>query len=1013
MAAPNELRQLVARFREQQDSYTSGRYKEAQLRQEFLNPFLGLLGWDVLNERGYAEPYKEVVHEDTLRIGTATKAPDYAIRIGGSTKFFLEAKEPSVRLKDDPAPAQQLRRYAWSAKLPLSVLTDFEEFAIYDCRFRPAKGDKAAVGRVLYMTFEDYEDRWDELAGVLSRDAVLRGSFDKYAASSRRKRGTAAVDDAFLEEVLEWRKLLAQNVAKNNPTLGEHELNYTVQRTIDRLIFLRICEDRGIEATNRLRDASEGTGLYAKLLGLFRLADDRYNSGLFHFREERDRPTPVDALTPSLVIDDAPLRQIVSSMYYPESPYEFSVLPPEILGHVYEQLLGSVIRLTPKRRVQIEEKPAVRKAGGVFYTPKRVVDYIVRRTVGLYLEGRRPSQRHVHELRVVDPACGSGSFLIAAFQFLLDWYRDQYVADGPAKHRTRLYEAGANRWLLATEEKKRILLTHIFGVDIDPQAVEVTKLSLMLKVLEGENEQTLSRQLALLHTRALPDLGENIKCGNSLLGPEDVGHNLFPDRQLIDRINPFDWAAEFSVIMAAGGFTCIVGNPPYIRIQTLSEWAPEEADMYRRIYLSAATGNWDIYVAFVEKALHLLKAGGRLGFIVPSKFFTTDYGRPLRGLLSQRRALREVVDFGHEQVFRNATTYTSLVFAASDPGTSLEYSKAESNELETGEPTRRLIPLEEIGADPWTFQSVEGSGLTARMREGSTPLGEIPTRIARGSSSGDDGVFILRRDGRKLVTEDGDEVEVEHDLLATPVSASDFGRYRFRANDDRAIIFPYRQSGPDFELIPEADLKRDFPGTYEYLRARKARLTKRKQFPEWYAYSAARNLAVHERAQMLIPLLANQGSVCFVPEERGRLCLMASGGFSITLDDKHTNLSPLYVLGLLNSRPLFWQLRSISNKFRGGWVTCTKQYVETLPIRTRRSGKRARPDGHDEVVQFVTQLLKANADLAQATVPHTRTALERQIVALDGELDRLVMDLYEVSDSERALITQENAAGSS
>jgi predicted type IV restriction endonuclease len=388
MTAPAQVEQLVERFDRNLAAYRSGQYNEAQVRQEFINPFFEALGWDVYNKKGYAEAYKDVIHEDAIKVGGATKAPDYCFRIGGTRKFFLEAKKPSVDIKHDTHPAYQLRRYAWSAKLPLSILTDFEEFAVYDCRVKPDKADKSSAGRTLYVNYADYIDRWDEISSIFSRTAVLQGSFDKYVESTKAKRGTAEVDTAFLQEIERWRELLARNIALRNPHLSQRELNFAVQHTIDRLIFLRIGEDRGLEPYGRLMALQNGHQVYERLGQLFRQADDRYNSGLFHFKTEKDRPEASDELSLNLSVDDKVLKDILRNLYYPDSPYEFSVLPADILGQVYEQFLGKVIRLTSGHRAVVEDKPEVKKAGGVYYTPTYIVDYIVKQTVGQLLAVR-------------------------------------------------------------------------------------------------------------------------------------------------------------------------------------------------------------------------------------------------------------------------------------------------------------------------------------------------------------------------------------------------------------------------------------------------------------------------------------------------------------------------------------------------------------------------------------------------------------------------------------------------
>jgi predicted type IV restriction endonuclease len=211
MNVPDSALELIERFDRNRDAYLSGAYNEFQLRKEFLDPLFETLGWDMQNKLGYAEAYKDVIHEDSIKVGGFTKAPDYCFRVGGTRKFFVEAKKPSVNVKDDTSPAFQLRRYAWSAKLPLSILSDFEEFAVYDCRIKPVKTDKASTARILYMTYEQYPEKWDKIASIFARDSILKGSFDRYVETTKGKKGTAEVDAAFLKEIESWRDSLARS----------------------------------------------------------------------------------------------------------------------------------------------------------------------------------------------------------------------------------------------------------------------------------------------------------------------------------------------------------------------------------------------------------------------------------------------------------------------------------------------------------------------------------------------------------------------------------------------------------------------------------------------------------------------------------------------------------------------------------------------------------------------------------------------------------------------------------
>ncbi|MEW5941303.1 MAG: N-6 DNA methylase, partial [Chloroflexota bacterium] len=637
MSAPEIVKQLVERFEQHRDAYRSGKYNETQLRREFLDPFFEALGWDVLNRLGYSEENKHVIHEDSLEIEGVKKAPDYAFKIGRERKFFVEAKKPSVKIESNPEVAFQLRRYVWSAKLPLGILTDFEEFAVYECRSKPKSSDSVKTGRVALFKYTDFIERWDEIASIFSYEAVMKGGFDSFANTAAKKKGTAEVDEAFLAEIEGWRDTLAKNIALRNKARIHHEadLNFAVQMTIDRVIFLRICEERGFEPENQLHEISRRENIFAELSRLFERADKRYNSGLFHFRKESGRGA-ADTFTPTLEIDDKVLKEIIRDLYYP-SPYVFSQIPADILGQIYEQFLGKVIRLTAGAQAKVEEKPEVRKAGGVFYTPTYIVDYIVANSVGRLLDptpipspdGKTPSGEgrkgmtpaEVAKLKIVDPACGSGTFLLGAFQFLIDWHLRWYLEHDPEKWAkgknpaliplphfgsSKMGEGRGGGWKLSVAKKKEILLNNIHGVDIDPQAVEVTKLSLLLKVIEDPG------QLSLLDERILPDLGKNIQCGNSLIGRDYFEGQLMVEEAERARVNAFDWKQAFPDVFAQGGFDAVIGNPPYGASFT------REDDLYFSGTYETFSATKDVYTCFIEKALLVSKGKGRVAFIVPS-----------------------------------------------------------------------------------------------------------------------------------------------------------------------------------------------------------------------------------------------------------------------------------------------------------------------------------------------------------------------------------------------------------
>lgn len=1006
---PQAVLDLIRRFEQNRQAYHSPTYNETQLRREFLDPFFKALGWDVANEQGYAEAYKEVVHEDAIKGGQGTKAPDYCFRIGGVRKFFLEAKRPAVDIKHDVGPAYQLRCYAWTAKLPLSILSDFEEFAVYDCRIKPDHRHNAAIGRILYLPYTDYARRWDEIAGVFSRDAVLKGFFDRFADSNRAKGGTADVDEDFLKTLEGWRADLARNLALRNPKLSQRELNFAVQRVIDRIIFLRICEDRGIEDHGRLRALINGGDIYPRLGQLFEEADTRYNSGLFHFKPEKGRQEAPDELTPGLQLDDKLLREIIKSLYYPESPYVFGAMSPDILGQVYEQFLGKVIRLTEGHRAVVEEKPEVKKAGGVYYTPTYIVNYIVRETVGRLLENQTPKQ--AARLRILDPACGSGSFLLGAYEHLLGWHLDFYTRHNPEKWakgaQPVLVQVASGKWKLTIAERKRILLDNIFGVDIDPQAVETTKLSLLLKVLEGETQQTLQPVLRIFRERALPDLENNIKCGNSLISPNFYHQPKLPllDEAERYRINVFDWAAEFPHILRRrsapaelretaaalsldytvpgvplhgsyattkpkrgktappplpsqpeweGGFDAVIGNPPYGAYLSPGE------SRYLRQSFRTATKDLDTYVLFMERGVQLAGSGARISMIVPTGWYSGAKFSALRRFIASHTDPQNFVNLPYD-VFRAWVDTTVFVLLKRSDALGWPRSAPQVVSLRTFQKRHRIRSLAEFdeqirkadfsqwfasGGDEFlTYADTAATELIQKMNRLGRPLGEL-SDIQRGVTP-----FSL--------------TERRCHPTSRPAFCGTVRRYRLERGPQRFIRFD--------ETLAEFKPDRYFHGPRLLLRELISR-----QF-RLQAVKVTESFVTNKSMQSLLP----------VPH-------------GPDLD---------YLLGILNSRLLSWYFLHRSNVGqRDDFPKIVLKETRALPVRVVNPNAPAEASRHEQIVQLVRAMLALHQRLATARTPQEKTSLERQITATDAHLDRLVYDLYGLTADEIKIVESATAS---
>jgi len=985
-----KIQNLIKRFKNQRDTYNQSDYNETQTRIEFINPFFTALGWDVENKQGLSIIHCPVVHETPLKIGRATKIPDYSFRVGGVRKFFVEAKKPSINLKNDPEPAYQLRRYGWNAKLSLSIITNFAEFAVYDCRIKPESTDKASTARVWYLQFTDYLEHWEELVERFSFDAVWQGKFEQYATAQKNTKGIIEVDTAFLAEIESWRDKLAHNIALRNPNCSPRQLNFAVQQIIDRIVFLRICEDRGIEDYGRLLSLQNGTKIYQRLFRLFREADERYDSGLFHFKAETGRKEP-DILTPGLTVDDDILKYILKSLYYPDSPYEFSVLGADILGQVYERFLGKVIHLTEKHEAFIEEKPEVKKAGGVYYTPTYIVDYIVKQTIGTLLQDKKVGLRsRVNKLTILDPACGSGSFLLGAYQFLLDWHLEQYLQN-PKKWATgknpRLYQAIGKTWKLTVSERKRILLNNIYGVDIDSQAVEVTKLSLLLKVLE--DEQSVISQLSLIKERVLPDIDNNIKCGNSLISNDFYNSQQLGllDEETLYRINAFDWEAEFADTMKVGGFDVVIGNPPYVRQELLSESKNYFQDHYQTYH-----GVADLYVYFIEKGISLLGENGMFGIIVSNKWMRANYAQSLRQWLKQQ-CLIEIVDFGDLPVFQQVTTYPCILSVQKAlPQAAFQVAQIKTldfEDLKTEMATYR-IEQSSLNDEGWSLADKKTQALLDKLQ--GMPLKEyVKGKIYRGVLTGLNEAFVIDAKTReKLIASDAKSEE----LIKPFLLGRDIKRYQAISNE-RYLIFTRRG----------VEIKK-YPAIKRYLHQFKKQLMpKPKNWEEeWQGrkpgsyqwYEIQDTIAYYqkfEKPKIIIPAIVQKASYAFDK----------SGFYS---NDKTSIIASddLYLLGLLNSQVLDFVLHSIASTKRGGYFEYKPMYVQKLPIRLIDFDNQTDKAKHDKMLQLVEIMLTLNQKLQTNLDSHSRTVFKRQIEATDRQIDNLVYQLYDLTAKEIELV---------
>jgi hypothetical protein len=1024
-----ELNRLVAKFERGLAEFKQPGYSESQLRTDFLDPFLAALGWDMTNRAGLIQAHREVVIEWRTDSGRA----DYFFRAGRKPRFVCEAKKPA---EDLPPHAQQAKSYAWTIGVPLAVLTDFEELNIYIVGSEP-KEDEPLAGLWRTYSFRDFIGKARELWDLLARDSVAGGVIDRTVADlpkTKLKIGkgqwvlrpdpTRNFDNAFLGFLDDQRRSLASDLLRNNEDENWEgtRLNEAVQCILDRLLFIRISEARGIDMGTKLVSLLEtwqkrkpgggalheeppagwgGAGLAAPrgslwhsvvkhIRGLDRRPPSHvpfFNGNLFkqHFSEE-------------IVVGDDWLEAFLEKICNELASYKFGYVAVEILGTIYERFLGKVVRPHGRGAV-IEEKPEVRKAGGVYYTPRYIVEYIVEQTVGKLLdeiaggrsagfsplqrpqtdarqevrgpfgdstvkrpEGRAPSakdfEQHTLALRFLDPACGSGSFLLRVFERVCEHW-EQWLTDHPDKRKKDWcwLDAKTNTLHLTVRLKRRILRETVHGVDLDPQAVEVTQLSLYLKMLEGETTETLNREQDLFggEEAILPPLQDNIKCGNSLIASDFLDGELLTD-ELVDKLKElraFDWPVQFPAVMKSGGFDAVVGNPPYILLQ--DDFRDDEQLKYFRRHYRGASYKLDTYHLFIERGIKLCRPAGRLGMITPSNFLTNNRLDGLRRLILEQTQPQEIVviDGG---VFEGVSV-DCAVFAFSAGQAALKafpLTRAiaeEANFKPTGQD--QVFPKRVLAEERALFTSGiinPASDLWDRLSAKFSKLGCIA-----------DVNFGKQLRDRTKFPKDVIEVSSRNAIPRTHVACvtgKDVGRYQLNWSKLACLNDTVAQSGGCWD---EAKHK-----------AKRKLLT--------------RQIGRH-------PGFGFDGV--------GYHCLNTI--FMVTLTEA-TEVNPSFLLGVLNSKLLrtlwvgrFYDQRQTFPKIKG-------TYLKELPIAVPDFSKPADKARHDKLVSLVDKMLGLMPKLRAAPLDSEKATLQNAVTATDRQIDALVYELYGLTAEEIQLV---------
>lgn len=988
-----ELQNLVDRFHANINFYkdTKNSYNEHSCRIEYIDPLLKVLGWDVANEKGLAPQYREVIAEN---YSTRTDRPDYTITLRGVPKFFVEAKKPAVDITREPDPAIQTRKYGWNAKHRLAVLTNFEYLAIYDTCHIAHKDDGCAVARYRLYHYTEYVEKIEEIVGLIARDTVYSGDFDAYLDENFPATGgqTQQVDTMFLSQINEWRVALSNELYAQGSRYASLEvLNDVVQEFINQIVFLRICEDKNLPLYHKLKDTiTDSNQMQSKLEELFRSADRRYNSGMFSGED---------------IIFDLScevIKRMIEDLYYPQSPYLFNIIEPNLLGKIYEIFLTEQLVLLENNTIGLGKKKDCQNRS-VVTTPTEIVKYMVDKTLSKMCEGKTPSE--ILNISVADIACGSGIFLEEAFAYLQDYCVQWYISNGQRNH---LIETGIDLYKLPLQEKKDILCSCIYGIDIDIHAVEVAKFSLLIKLIEDETAPSVAEVVPIL-----PDLSNNIQFGNSLVSQAELIGISGANHQVME-IVPFDWSA----INNGCGFDVIIGNPPYVNTEGMHTLLPSaEVEIYKKKYKTSHK-QFDKYFIFIEQAINKIKENGLVCYIVPNKFFKIGAGEKLRSLIAKERMLVSLDDFGDTQLFEDKTIYSSIILLSKEKQTAFVYSSIDSTKKLWAGETIDTVELSStvLNELPWRLTTdLEFLKMLKKLDTVAVPItkhADIFTGIQTSAEQKrtywfSDEEIISETEECYTIQRDGRTFSIEKMILRPyfkPVKKSEKKQNTYSyLTTNKHIIFPYDFTG---KVIPLDELQTNYPGTYEYLVANYdilapkgiilggKRDVKYATADTWYRYGRHQALtAFNNRRKLIVGILSKEPMYALDTNDY----LIASGdtaGYCAVCEQEDSPYALEYIQAWLTNEYTEKILQIIGSDFENGFYSRGRSVLVTLPFVELNFGDSKQKTIYDRVVEATREIYRINEELNGQPAKRITATLQRQKESLISEIQRLIGSVY-------------------
>lgn len=978
--AKNNLKELINRFKVNYEFYNNSKYNESECRLEFIDEFLKDFGWDVQNSNGKSPNLKEVVVESyEQELGK----PDYTMTFNGISTFFVEAKKPAVNILDNSDCSFQTRRYGWSAKHRISILTNFKELLIYDCSDMPKSNDPTSKNLIAKYNYLEYFDKYDEIYELISKEIVYNGKFEEKFKSFSAIGQT--IDEMFLKQINDWRVQLGQELF-NIKGGNIEDINIEIQEFINEIVFLRICEDRNLPLYKTLQKSiSIDSMLQKELEKIIEIADKRYNSGIFKERNIINE------------LDKNILKNIITDLYYPNSPYDFTVISSNILGEIYEVFISETLIVKNNEVILQAKKENLNRA--IVTTPYDVVKFMVSKSLEKFTNKKSPEE--IKKLRIADIACGSGIFLTEVLDYLINYCQDWYEKN---KKYDNLEETYTNTYKLTYKEKKEILTNCLYGVDIDYQAVEVAKFSLLLKVLENETEETVINEKPVL-----PSLDSNIVNGNSLIDLEMI-EDATTD-ELIN-IRPF----SFNDINGGNKFDLIIGNPPYVKTEDMIKLQDKkEVQAYKSKYY-VAYKQFDKYFLFIQRAVDLVKDDGTVCYIVPNKFINNVAGEKIRELISENKYLKMFIDFNYQQVFKDKTIYSSIILLNKSKEENFEYSYINSYEewiINNKSNIYTEISCNEIDKNHWILSmDLEKMKELKKLFNNSIRLSEI-ARPFNGVQTSLNRIYVIKgkeilgeNENYIIINKNGKKYNIEKEVLKMYFQPINKVEKNVNSFDplvtDKYIIFPYDKNGEliDINLSQYSGIKEYLLDNYDLIVPKQisgkstGRDVPNANENNWYQFGRVQAINEFNNEEKLIVGVMSKEPMFMYDNEN---LVIQSGGTAgyCGIKMKENNKYDLFFLQAYLSHPIISDvMEKMGSDFEGGFYSRGTQVLEKLPIINVDFENEKEKALYDKIVEKTKKIYELNIVLKSSLLRDRtlNTVDSKAIINLKNHIIKGIMD---------------------